>query len=104
VSLYGGRRRYSIVGAGKWQVNDVYAEVPLWCASGPIARRWIVPTCIWKLYDCKNGSECWKIATRGPVEEFYRTECSETVLVGRVRVLEELPTVFNCSVLTFGVQ
>jgi hypothetical protein len=20
-----------------------------------------------KLYDCKNGNECWKIATRGPV-------------------------------------
>jgi hypothetical protein len=26
------------------------------------------------------------------------------VRVGRVRVFEELPTVFNCSVLTFGVQ
>jgi hypothetical protein len=49
------------------QVNDVYAEVPLWSASEPIARRWIVPTCVWKLPDCKNGSECWKIATRGPV-------------------------------------
>jgi hypothetical protein len=50
------------------QVNDVlYAEVPLWCASGPIARWWIAPTCVWKLYDCKNGSECWKSATRGPV-------------------------------------
>jgi hypothetical protein len=35
------------------------------------------------------------------LEEFYRAECSETVLVGRVRVFEELPTVFNCSVLTF---
>jgi hypothetical protein len=35
------------------------------------------------------------------LEEFYRTECSETVRVGRVRVFEELPTVFNCSVLTF---
>jgi hypothetical protein len=33
-------------------------------------------------------------------EEFYRSECSETVRVGRVRVFEELPTVFNCSVLT----
>jgi hypothetical protein len=43
------------------------AEVPLWCTSGPIARRWIVTTCVWKLSDCKNGSECWKIATRGPV-------------------------------------
>jgi hypothetical protein len=52
--------------SGLVQVNDgLYAEVPLWCASGPIARR-IVPTCVWKLSDCKNGSECWKIATRGP--------------------------------------
>jgi hypothetical protein len=38
------------------------------------------------------------------LEEFYRSECSETVRVGRLRVLEELLTVFNCSVLTFGVQ
>jgi hypothetical protein len=36
------------------------------------------------------------------LEEFYRSECSESVRVGRV--FEELPTVFNCSVLTFGVQ
>jgi hypothetical protein len=38
------------------------------------------------------------------LEEFYRSDCSETVRVGRVRVFEEFPTVFNCSVLTFGVQ
>jgi hypothetical protein len=38
------------------------------------------------------------------LEEFYRSECSETVRVGRVRVFGELPTMFNCSVLTFGVQ
>jgi hypothetical protein len=38
------------------------------------------------------------------LEEFYRSWCSETVQVGRVRVFEELPTVFNCSVFTFGVQ
>jgi hypothetical protein len=35
------------------------------------------------------------------LEEFYRSECSETVRIGRVRVFEEFPTVFNCSVLTF---
>jgi len=35
------------------------------------------------------------------LEEFYRSECSETVRVGRVRVFEELLAVFNCSVLTF---
>jgi hypothetical protein len=38
------------------------------------------------------------------LEESYRSECSETVRVARVRVFEELLTVFNCSVLTFGVQ
>jgi hypothetical protein len=37
------------------------------------------------------------------LEEFYRSERSETVRVGRERVFQELPTVFNCSVLTFGV-
>jgi hypothetical protein len=36
-----------------------------------------------------------------PSEEFYRSGCSETVQVGRVRVFEEFPTVSNCSVLTF---
>jgi hypothetical protein len=38
------------------------------------------------------------------LEEFYRSERSGTMRVGRVRVFQELPTVFNCSVLTFGVQ
>jgi hypothetical protein len=42
--------------------GGLYAEVLL-CASGPIARRWIVPTCVWKLSDCNNGSECWKHST-----------------------------------------
>jgi hypothetical protein len=35
------------------------------------------------------------------LEEFYRSECSGTGQVGRVRVSEEFLTVFNCSVLTF---
>jgi hypothetical protein len=38
------------------------------------------------------------------LEESYRNECSGTVQVGHVRVFEEFLTVFNCSVLTFGVQ
>jgi len=38
------------------------------------------------------------------LEEFYRNECSGTIQVGRVRVFEELLAVFNCSVLTSGVQ
>jgi hypothetical protein len=33
--------------------------------------------------------------------EFYRSESSGTVQVGRVRMSEEFLTVFNCSVLTF---
>jgi hypothetical protein len=50
-----------IQSSGLEQASDgLYAEVLLWCASGPIARRWIVPTCVWKLFDCKNRSECWK--------------------------------------------
>jgi hypothetical protein len=32
------------------------------------------------------------------LEEFYKSECSETVQVGRVRVLEELLTVFRSDV------
>jgi hypothetical protein len=35
------------------------------------------------------------------LEEFYRSERSETMRVGRLRVFEELLAVFNCSVLTF---
>jgi hypothetical protein len=38
------------------------------------------------------------------LEESYRRECSGIIEVGRVRVFQEFPTVFNCSVLTFGVQ
>jgi hypothetical protein len=85
--------------SGLVQVNDgLYAEVPLWCASGPIARRWIAPTRIWKLSDCKRLSQ------EVVLEEFYRSECSKTVWVGRVHVFKEFLTVFNCSVLTFGMQ
>jgi hypothetical protein len=54
--------------SGLVQVSDgLYAEVLLWCASGPIATRWIALSCVWRLSDCKNVSSCWEIATRGPV-------------------------------------
>jgi hypothetical protein len=54
--------------SGLVQVSDgLNAEVLLWRESGPIARRWIVPTCVWRLFDCKNLSSRWKIATRGLV-------------------------------------
>jgi hypothetical protein len=54
----GKRDDEDIRSTGLVQINDgIYAEVPLWCARGPIARRWIVPTCVWKLSDCKNCSE-----------------------------------------------
>jgi hypothetical protein len=78
--------------------------VPLWYASGPIARRWIVPTCVWKLYTARMGASDGRLPQDVLLEEFSRSESSETVRVGRVRVFQELPTVFNCSVLTFGVQ
>jgi hypothetical protein len=47
VSLYGGRWRHPVVGAGKWQASDgLCAEVPLWCAIGPIARQRIDLVCL----------------------------------------------------------
>jgi hypothetical protein len=52
----------------------------------------------------RMGVSVGRLPQEALLEEFYRTECSETIQVGRVRVFEELPTVFNCSVLTFGVQ
>jgi hypothetical protein len=43
--------------SGLVQVSDgLYTEVLLWYASEPIARRWIVPMCVWRLSDCKNVS------------------------------------------------
>jgi hypothetical protein len=76
----------------------------LWCASGPIARRWIAPTCVWKLYTARMGVSVGRLPQEVLLEESYRNECSETVQVGRVRVFQELLAVFNCSVLTSGVQ
>jgi hypothetical protein len=52
----------------------------------------------------RMGASVGRLPQEVLLEVFYRNECSETVRVGRVRVFEELPTVFNCSVLTFGVQ
>jgi hypothetical protein len=46
------------------------------------------------LEDC-HKRPCWKNSIG---------VCSGTIQVGRVRVFQELPTVFNYSVLTFGVQ
>jgi hypothetical protein len=91
-------------GAGKWWVNDVYAEVPLWSASGPIARRWIARRVFGGFMTARMGVSVGRSPEEVLLEEFYRRGCSETVRVGRVRVFEEFPTMFNCSVLTFGVQ
>jgi hypothetical protein len=47
VSCYSGRRRKMFIGASKWQFSDgLYAEVLFWHESGPIARRWMVLTCL----------------------------------------------------------
>jgi hypothetical protein len=66
---YSGRWRHPIVGAGKWQASDgLCTEVPLWCASGPIARQRNDLVCLeafwlqeweWVLEDCHKRS-CWK--------------------------------------------
>jgi hypothetical protein len=50
------------------------------------------------------GASVGKLPQEVLLEEFYRSESSETVRVGRVRVFQELLAVFNCSVLTFGVK
>jgi hypothetical protein len=52
----------------------------------------------------RMGLSVGRLPQEVPLEEFCRSECSETVRVKRVRVFEEFLTVFNCSVLTFGVQ
>jgi hypothetical protein len=83
--------------SGLVQVNDgLYAEVPLWCSSGPTARRRIDLVCL--------EASVGRLPQEVLLEESYRSECSETVRVGRVRVFEELLAVFNCSILTFVVQ
>jgi hypothetical protein len=80
--------------SGLVQVNDgLYTEVPLWCASGPIARRRIDLVCL--------EASVGRLPQEVLLEEFYRSERSGTVQVGRVRVFGEFLTVFNCSVLTF---
>jgi hypothetical protein len=82
--------------SGIVQVNDrLYAEVLL-CASGQIARR-----VFRDLLTAIMGVNVGRLPQEVLLEEFYRSECSETVQVGRVRVFEEFLTVFNCSVLTF---
>jgi hypothetical protein len=50
------------------------------------------------------GVNVGRLPQEALLEELYRSERPKTVQVGRVRVFQELPTVFNCSVLTFGVQ
>jgi hypothetical protein len=83
--------------SGLVQLNDgIYAEVTLWCASGPIARRRIDLVFL--------EASVGRLPQEVLLEESYRNECSGTIQVGRVRVFQKFPTVFNCSVLTFGVQ
>jgi hypothetical protein len=55
--------------SGLVQVSDgPYAEVLSWCASGPIARRWIVSTRVWKLSTARMGVSVGRLPqARGPV-------------------------------------
>jgi hypothetical protein len=52
----------------------------------------------------RMGASVGRLPQEVLLEEFYKSECFETARVGRVRVFQEFLTVFNCSVLTFGVQ
>jgi hypothetical protein len=60
--------------------------------------------CLESFYTARMGASVGRLPQEVLLEEFCRNECSGTVQVGRVCVFGELPTVFNCSVLTFGVQ
>jgi hypothetical protein len=51
----------------------------------------------------KMGLSVGSLPQEALLEEFYRSERSETVRVGRVRVIQEFPTVFDCTVFTFRV-
>jgi hypothetical protein len=59
-------RVYNVDGEDSRSSGLVQDYTPRCCASGPIARRWIVLS-VCRLSDCKNVSSCWKIATRDPV-------------------------------------
>jgi hypothetical protein len=76
------------------QVNDgLYAEVPLWCASGLTARR-----LFGSFLTARMGVSVGRLPQEVLLEDFYRSECSETTRVGRLRVFEELLAVFNWCV------
>jgi hypothetical protein len=49
----------------------------------------------------RMGVSVGRLPQEAPLDEFYRSERSGTIRFGRVRVLQEFPTVFNYSVLTF---
>jgi hypothetical protein len=74
-----------------------------------VCKRTDSPTTDWPgvfgiFLTARMGVSVGRLPQEVLLEEFYKSECSEAVQVGHVRVFEELPTVFNCSVLTFGVQ
>jgi hypothetical protein len=56
--------------------------------------------CFGSFMTARMGVSVGRLPQEVMTEEFYRSECSETVQVGRVRVFEEFLAVFNCSVLT----
>jgi hypothetical protein len=62
--------------SGLVQVNDVYTDLPLWCASGPISRGWIVPTCL--------EANVGRLPQEVLLEEFYRRVLYPTRSVGTV--------------------
>jgi hypothetical protein len=57
--------------------------------------------CLEAFLTARIGVNVGRLPQEALLEEFYRSECSETVRVGRVRVFQEFPTVFNSCVLNF---
>jgi hypothetical protein len=74
-----------------------------------VCKRTNSPTTDWpgvfgSFLTARMGVSVGRLPQEVLLEEFCRSECSEAVQVRRVRVFHEFPTVFNCSVMTFGVQ
>jgi hypothetical protein len=64
------------------QASDgLYAEVPLWCASGPIARRWIARRVFRSFLTARMGVSVGRLPQEVLLEESYRNGCSGTIQV-----------------------
>jgi hypothetical protein len=82
----------------KPHIWNIAPSLRMFVRSSPQVRR--------KVLTARMGVSVGSSPQEVWLEEFYRSESSETVRVGRIRVFEEFRTVFKCSVSywLFGVQ